>query len=62
MEVLQRGLDIMDSTAMALCMDNKLPIIVFDMSVPGNIRRVIFGDPIGTVVEREKDLSVGGIR
>jgi uridylate kinase len=62
MEVLQRGLDIMDSTAMALCMDNKIPIIVFDMSVPGNIRRVIFGDPIGTVVEREKDLSVGGIR
>jgi uridylate kinase len=62
MDVLQRGLDVMDSTAMALCMDNKLPIIVFDMSVPGNIRRVIFGDQIGTVVEREKDLSVGGIR
>jgi uridylate kinase len=59
MEVLQRGLEVMDSTAMALCMDNKLPIIVFDMSVPGNIRRVIFGDPIGTIVERESNVSVG---
>jgi uridylate kinase len=62
MEVLQRGLEVMDSTAMALCMDNKLPIIVFDMTVPGNIRRVAFGDPIGTIVERESNLSVGGVR
>lgn len=50
MDVLQRGLEVMDSTAMALCMDNKLPIIVFDMSVPGNIRRVIEGETIGTYV------------
>jgi uridylate kinase len=50
MEVLQRGLEVMDSTAMALCMDNNLPIIVFDMSVPGNIRRVIEGERIGTYV------------
>jgi uridylate kinase len=50
MDVLQRGLEVMDSTAMALCMDNKLPIIVFDMSVPGNIRRVIEGEAIGTYV------------
>ena len=50
MEVLQRGLEVMDSTAMALCMDNDLPVIVFDMAVPGNIRRVIWGDPIGTFV------------
>src|SRR5271155_3548531 len=62
MEVLQRGLEIMDSTAMALCMDNNLPIIVFDMSVPGNIRRVTFGEPIGTVVCREAKISVGGLR
>ncbi|HEY9085576.1 MAG TPA: UMP kinase [Candidatus Tyrphobacter sp.] len=50
MEVLQLGLEVMDSTAMALCMDNNLPIIVFDMSVPGNIRRVIEGERIGTHV------------
>jgi uridylate kinase len=53
MDVLQRGLEVMDSTAMALCMDNKLPIIVFDMSVPGNIRRVIEGEAIGTYVGAE---------
>ncbi len=50
MGVLQRGLEVMDSTAMALCMDNNLPIIVFDMSVPGNIRRVIEGESIGSYV------------
>jgi len=50
MDVLQRGLEVMDSTAMALCMDNSLPIIVFDMSVRGNIRRVVHGDAIGSYV------------
>jgi uridylate kinase len=50
LEVLQRGLQVMDSTALTLCMDNDLPIIVFDMNVPGNIRRVVYGEPIGTVV------------
>jgi uridylate kinase len=50
MDVLNRGLEVMDSTSMALCMDNKLPIIVFDMSVPGNIRRVVEGENIGTKV------------
>ena len=53
MDVLQRGLEVMDSTAMALCMDNNLPIIVFDMAAPGNIRRVIWGERIGTYVGRE---------
>jgi len=53
MDVLQRGLKVMDSTAMALCMDNNLPIIVFDMAAPGNIRRVIWGERIGTYVGRE---------
>ena len=52
MEVLQRGLEVMDSTAMALCMDNDLPIVVFDMAVPDNIRRVIWGEAIGTYVGR----------
>ena len=51
LEVLQRGLEVMDSTALTLCMDNDLPIVVFDMNVPGNIRRAVFGEPIGTVVE-----------
>jgi len=50
LEVLQRGLEVMDNTALTLCMDNDLPIVVFDMNVPGNIRRVVFGEPIGTIV------------
>lgn len=53
LEVLQRGLQVMDSTALTLCMDNGLPIIVFDMNVPGNIRRVVYGEPIGTLVSSE---------
>jgi uridylate kinase len=59
MEVLQRGLEVMDSTSMALCMDNALPVIVFDMSVAGNIRRVIWGEPIGTYVGRRDAAPVG---
>jgi uridylate kinase len=50
LEVLQRGLGVMDNTAISLCMDNKLPIIVFNLQVPGNIRRALEGEPIGTVV------------
>jgi uridylate kinase len=57
MEVLQLGLEVMDSTSMALCMDNALPVVVFDMSVPGNIRRVIWGEPIGTYVGRRTAAS-----
>jgi uridylate kinase len=49
-EVLQRGLAVMDTTAIALCMDNKLPIIVFNLEQPGNIRRALEGEPIGTLV------------
>lgn len=52
LQVLQLGLEVMDSTALTLCMDNGLPIIVFDMNVPGNIRRVVAGEPIGTFVGR----------
>jgi uridylate kinase len=63
MEVLQRGLEVMDSTAMALCMDNGLPIIVFDMSVPENIRRVIWGEPIGTYVGKAiAPVAAGGLK
>jgi uridylate kinase len=49
-EVLSRGLKIMDSTAITFCMDNKLPIVVFDLMGPGNIRRALEGEPIGTLV------------
>jgi len=49
-EVLERNLKVMDATAISLCMDNKLPIVVFNLRQDGNIRRVIHGEPIGTVV------------
>ena len=49
-EVLERGLKVMDATAISLCMDNKLPIVVFNIRQDGNIRRVIHGEPIGSVV------------
>jgi len=52
-EALERGLRVMDSTALSLCMDNQLPIMVFNMSVPENIRRVLRGDRIGTRVVSE---------
>jgi uridylate kinase len=50
LEALQRQLKVMDSTAFSLCMDNKMPIIVFDLFQPHNLRRVIMGEPVGTVV------------
>ena len=52
-EALERGLRVMDSTALSLCMDNSLPIMVFNMSEPENIRRVIRGERIGTIVTDE---------
>jgi uridylate kinase len=50
LNVLQLGLEVMDNTALTLCMDNNLPIIVFDMNVRGNIRRAVMGEHIGTLV------------
>lgn len=50
-EVLNRGLGVMDSTATSLCMDNKIPLIVFGLDDPGNIKRVITGEEIGTSVK-----------
>jgi len=50
LQVLERQLKVMDATAISLCMDNKLPIVVFDLRQAGNIRRVVMGDPIGTTV------------
>lgn len=49
-EVYRRGLKIMDLTAFTLCRENKLPIIVFDMDTPGNLKKVVRGEKIGTVV------------
>ncbi len=50
LQVLERQLKVMDNTAISLCMDNKLPIVVFNLRQPGNIRKVVLGDPIGTTV------------
>jgi uridylate kinase len=53
-EVLNRELKVMDSTAISLCMDNNLPIIVFNLMEKGNIKRVVSGEPIGTLVSGGK--------
>ncbi len=50
LEVLERGLKVMDATAISLCMDNKLPIVVFNLLESGNLRRVIGGERVGTTV------------
>src|SRR6187401_3168428 len=49
-KVLEQGLKVMDATAISLCMDNKLPIVVFNLRTAGNLRRVINGEPVGTTV------------
>ena len=49
-EVLNRGLQVMDAAAISLCMDNKLPIIVFDLTQAGNIKRIVLGEPVGSIV------------
>src|SRR5580692_2222498 len=50
LQVLERGLKVMDATAISLCMDNRLPIVVFNLKTPGNIKRAISGEPIGSLV------------
>ncbi len=50
LEVLDKGLKVMDATAISLCMDNKLPIVVFNLKTPGNIKRAVAGEPIGSLV------------
>ena len=49
-EVLEKGLKVMDAPAIALCMDNKLPILVFNMNKPGNLLAAVMGEPVGTLV------------
>jgi uridylate kinase len=51
-EVISRNLKIMDQTAFTLCRENNLPIIVFDMNTPGNLKRLISGEKIGTIIEK----------
>jgi len=52
LDVLSRGLKVMDTTAISMCMDNSLPIIVFNLNVPGNLKRVIIGEKVGSLVAR----------
>jgi uridylate kinase len=52
-DVLKKGLQVMDATATSLCMDNSLPIIVFDVTTDGNVKKVVFGEEIGTIVKGE---------
>jgi uridylate kinase len=54
LDVLNRNLGVMDSTAISLCRDNNLPILVFNMTQPGNIRRVLLGEPLGTMVVEDR--------
>ena len=50
LQVLEHGLKVMDATAISLCMDNRLPIVVFNLRTPGNLQRAITGEPIGSLV------------
>ncbi len=54
-EVLNRGLKVMDSTSISLCMDNDMDIVVFDMFQPGNIQKVVSGEEVGTLVTRKEE-------
>jgi uridylate kinase len=56
-EVLARDLAVMDATAISLCLDNRLPIIVFNLTRAGNIKRVVCGEPVGTLVSEPKEPS-----
>src|SRR5579863_1937855 len=51
LEVLSQGLGVMDATSIAMCRDNKLPILVFNLNVAGNIMRMSMGEPIGTIIK-----------
>ena len=53
LDVIQKGLAVMDSTAISLCMDNRMPIIIFNMNTPGNISRVVMGEKVGSTVTAE---------
>jgi len=50
LELLNKGLKVMDATAVSLCMDNKLPMFIFDLTKAGNIKKVVLGEEIGTII------------
>ena len=50
MDVMNRDLRVMDATAIAFCRDNKIPIVVFDMSTPGSLRAILEGEKVGTII------------
>jgi uridylate kinase len=58
--VLNQGLKVMDATAISLCMDNGLPIVVFELLREGNIRRVVRGEDVGTLVSAAEPTPVAG--
>ncbi|MCG6917709.1 MAG: UMP kinase, partial [Deltaproteobacteria bacterium] len=53
LEVLQKQLKVMDATAISLAMDNNMPVIVFNLTKPGYIKKVVMGEPVGTIVKGE---------
>ncbi len=53
LEFLNKNLKVMDATSISLCMENKVPVIVFNLNLPGNIKKVILGEPIGTIVKED---------
>ena len=55
LDVIQQGLQVMDSTASTLCMDNDIKLVVFNLSESGNIKRAVMGEKIGTVVRRDAE-------
>lgn len=57
LSVLNKSLKVMDATAITLCMDNNLPLIVFNLTEPGNLKRVVLGEKIGTVVKHDAVLN-----
>lgn len=59
MDVLRKNLRVMDATAITLCRENSLPIIVFDLLTPGNVQRVICGEPLGTLVATDDAVAKG---
>ena len=57
LSVLNKSLKVMDATAITLCMDNDLPIIVFNLTAPGNVRKILEGNPIGTIVSKNASIT-----
>jgi len=53
LDVIKKGLSVMDTTAISLCMDNHMPIVIFNMNVPGNIRRVVRGERVGSIIRSD---------